>query len=377
MSKPKILILSFSDIAADARVLKQVRLLSGRFEVETCGYGVQPDGASRHFRIPTELAVWRYSRRDVVMRRYKHAYWSNAAIVHARIALQPHSWDVVLANDVDSVGLALALHPKLGVHVDLHEYAPRQKADMTRWRLLVAPFIRWMCRSFVRRASSVTTVGAGIADAYKREFGIDAEVVTNAAPYAELSPTATSDPIRLVHSGACLRDRNIGAIVDAVERTRSRVALDLYLTPNDPQYLEELKKRAQRSKRIVVRDPVPYERLSATLNGFDVGIHILPPVSFNNRWALPNKFFDYIQARLGVIIGPSPEMVNVMRGRGIGAIADDFTVESLVTELDALNVETVDSWKRAADAAASELSSEKQVAIWAAAIDRLVQRDSA
>lgn len=371
MSKPTLLILSFSNISADARVLKQVRLFADDYDVVTCGHGPAPDGVTRHHEIPEDLAVWRYDRVLVASRRYAKAYWSNPAIAFARSVLPVGAFDVVLANDVDAVGLALSLDAVSGVHADLHEYAPRQKEDVLRWRLFVAPFLHWMCRRFVRRANSVTTVGRGIADEYRRKFGIDAGVVTNAAPFADLAPTDASIPLRLVHSGACLRDRNIVAIVDAVEASTASVTLDLYLTPNDPQFLAELKERARSSERVVVRDPVPYRALSSTLNTYDVGVHILPPVNFNNRWALPNKFFDYVQARLGVVIGPSPEMAGVLTAGGFGAVTDDFSVDALTRVLDGLDVATVNRWKQAAQKAAHDLSSDAQVAIWKRAVDAL------
>ena len=44
--KPKLLILSFSPIASDARVLKQVDLFAEDYEVTTCGYGPAPAGAT-------------------------------------------------------------------------------------------------------------------------------------------------------------------------------------------------------------------------------------------------------------------------------------------------------------------------------------------
>jgi len=31
-------------------------------------------------------------------------------------------------------------------------------------------------------------------------------------------------------------------------------------------------------------------------------------LNFNTRKRLPNKFFEFVQARLGVVIGPSPEI---------------------------------------------------------------------
>ncbi|MGM7697401.1 glycosyltransferase family 1 protein [Microbacterium sp. A84] len=372
MSRPRLLIISFSTISSDARLLKQVHRMCADFEVHTLGYGDTPDGVAGHFRVPDAFPIWRYDRASLILRRFRKAYWSNHAIAFAENALQGTRWDAIIANDVDAVGLALAQESVHGVHADLHEYAPRQKEDVLKWRLFVAPFIRWMCRRFVVKASSTTTVGQGIADEYARVYGMRPGVVTNAAPYSSLGATPVDDPIRLVHSGAALRDRNILAIVDAVEATDADVDLALYLTPNDPAFLAEVRARADNSPRITLHDPVPYAQLSATLNSYDVGIHLLPPVNFNNTWALPNKFFDYVQARLGVVIGPSPEMARVLGERGFGAVTDGFDVSDLTRLLDDLTAEKVAAWKHAANDAAADLSGETQVEIWAQALQTLI-----
>jgi hypothetical protein len=370
--RPRLLILSFSPISSDARLLKQIDAFRERYEVTTLGYGPDPEGVVRHVRLPDDRVFWRYDRRDVVLRRYSRAYWSNPAVSFVGEALAGEQFDVVIANDIDTVGAALALEPGWGVHADLHEYAPRQKDDNRRWRLFVSPFVRWMCRRFLPGAKSITTVGAGIAREYERRFGVRAEVVTNSAPYADVSPTPVHAPIRLVHSGACLPGRGIDQIVEAVERTTTPVTLDLYLMPNDPGFLERLKDRAAGNDRIRLHDPVPYSALLDTLNANDVGVHVLPPVNFNNAWALPNKFFDYVQARLGVITGPSPEMKSVIDQRGVGAVAAGFGADDLVRVFDGLTPETVAQWKQASDAAALDLSAGEQVAVWVRAVDSLV-----
>ncbi|MDQ0645036.1 glycosyltransferase family 1 protein [Microbacterium murale] len=371
--RKRILIISFSTIASDARVLKQITRLGQDYEIDTLGYGPAPRGVAKHFAIEDRHAIWRYPRLAVMVRAFRWAYWHNPAIMAAQELVRGGAWDLILANDVDAVGLALSIDSMHGVHADLHEYAPRQKEDMLRWRFFVAPFVRWLCRGFVARADSVSTVGQGIADEYAARFGIVAQVVTNAAPYADLEPTAVEEPLRLVHSGAALRDRNIVALVDAVEQTSSDVSLALYLTPNDPGFLGEIRARAAASARVTLHDPVPYEDLSVTLNGYDVGLHLLPPTNFNNRWALPNKFFDYVQARLGVVIGPSPEMARTLEAHAFGAVADGFSTEDLTRVLDGLSIADVSEWKAAADAAASELSSQEQVEIWAASVSQLMR----
>ncbi|WP_211160320.1 MULTISPECIES: glycosyltransferase family 1 protein [Microbacterium] len=371
MTKQQLLILSFSPIASDARVLKQVAAFRDRYDVTTCGYGPAPQGVASHVEVPSELAVWRYSRPLVIARQYRRAYWGNGAVAFAREGLAGRRFDIVLADDVDAVGLALSLRPRGGVHADLHEYSPRQHEEMLRFRLFVKPFIEWMCRKFVARATSWSTVSGGLAREYERRFGFAPDVVTNAAPFADVAPTPVHEPLRLVHSGAALRNRHLDTLLAGVRASRS-ATLDLYLTKNDAAYLDELARAASVSGgRIRVHDPVPYDQLAATLRGYDVGVHILPPVNFNNRWALPNKVFDYVQARLGIIVGPSPEMADYVRRFGLGTVTEDFGAESLTAAVDALTPTGVEAFKRSAHSHAKELSSESQVLIWERAIDRL------
>lgn len=373
-TKPSLAIISFSTIVSDARLLKQIAALRDDYHVTVVGYGPKPDGADEFVSIPDDLVYWKYNRVALILRAYRYAYWHNPVVAHTRQQLARRSFDVVLANDVDSVGLALSLRPLGGVHADLHEYAPRQKEEVARWRRFVAPFMRWMCRTFVARADSVTTVAQGIADAYAREFGFTPRIVTNAAPFVDLEPQPVAPLVRLVHSGACLRDRGITELVEAVLDTRGDVSLDLYLMPNDPDFLEELRARADGQPRVTIHPSVPYDELAVTLNRYDIGVHALPPVSFNNAWALPNKLFDYVQARLGVIVGPSPEMQKVVKERGLGAVASGFSAADIAEILDTLDRHRVEGWKHASHDAARELSSERQVEVWRESIAALSSR---
>ncbi|MDO4899361.1 hypothetical protein [Actinomyces sp.] len=385
--RPRLLIISFSPIAADARVLKQVRLFAPTHEVTTCGYGEAPDGVARHVRIPDELVSWQLNRTALVARRFAHVQAQQEVVVWARKQLEPGEFDVILADDAETVPLAQWLRPAGGVHADLHEYAPRQKEGVPRWRIFVAPYMRWLCRTYVTRADSVTTVAQGLADAYRREYGIRAEIVTNATPYREAEPTPVGRPLRLVHSGAALPDRHLEIMVEAVGLTERDVTLDLYLTRNDRAVIDALRARAAalpaaRAGRVRVMDPVPYAELIDTLARYDVGVFSIPPVSFNYKHTLPNKLFDFVQARLAVVVSPSPEMARMVDQYHLGAVTDDFTATSLAATLDVLTDAKVAAGKAAADAAARELSAEQQMSGWwdaivtadrrAAAIDRSI-----
>ncbi|WP_348788904.1 glycosyltransferase family 1 protein [Leifsonia sp. NPDC080035] len=367
----RILILSFSTLVSDPRVQKQIALFEGAYDVVTCGYGPAPEGVVQHYRIPDERVYWRYPRLAVMLRQWRRAYRDNPAVSWVRENLPVGDVDVIVANDVDAAGAAAALKPRRGFHADLHEYAPLQNSELLRFRLFVAPFLSWQIRTFVRRAASTSTVCQSLADKYRTVFGLSPAVVMNAPPFAELAVQPVGETIRLVHAGAALRNRRLEILIDAVAQVDAPVTLDFYLAPNDPGYLDSLKERASGVERIRFHEPVPFTELVPTLNTYDVGLHILAPTNFNNAYALPNKFFEYVQARLGLIIGPSPEMVRILGERGLGAVTADFTAEALADVLRGIDRATVEQWKRDSDAAARDLSAETQTPVWAAAVDRI------
>ncbi|MFJ2502422.1 glycosyltransferase [Microbacterium sp. NPDC087592] len=370
--KPTVLVLSFSPIRRDARVLKQVRLLEKDYRVVTCGYEAAPSDDVEHIEIPADARVDNPYGRFVSLRQYSLAYWRLTGVQWAREALAGRRFDVIIANDVQAVPLALALRPSDGVLADLHEYWPRLHEENSAWMRWISPYYRWMCRKYVRRADAVTTVSPGLAKEYEREFGFAPEVVTNATPFADLQPSAIGAPLRLVHSGAGLRNRDLGLMVDAVNRSTADVTLDLYLTPNHPDYLEELRRQAEESGRARLRDAVPYDELITTLNDYDMGVFVLPPVNFSYAHALPNKFFDFVQARLGVIVGPSPELGPTVDQYGLGKVTTDWGAEALAAAIDSLTPEEVREFKANAARAAHELSAEEAVGPWLRTVQRLV-----
>lgn len=379
----RVLILTFTPTKSEPRALKQIRRLAPYYRVTSAGFGstavdgvehieLEPDPRpSGLLRLPGAYPALLALRRH----RYLAKHMPKPASAYRR--LRGRKWDIIIAHDVPTIALANRLAPRLGVLCDLHEYAPRQNEHSMLWRLLIAPHFRWLLRHEVSRVAEVTTVSQGIVDEYRRQFDIEAGLVINATPYRDAVPSAVSRPIRLVHSGIPGRARKLDVMIEGVKRSHADVTLDLFLMPTDPDYLDELRKLAGDDARIRFREPVPYAELLDTLSTYDVGISLILPTTFNLRWCLPNKFFDFVQARLGVIIGPSPEMVTFVNQHGLGAITDDFSAEAFARVLDELTADQVMAWKRAAHVAAPKISSEEQVEIWAEAVERIAEKGRA
>ncbi|MBK0417683.1 glycosyltransferase family 1 protein [Leucobacter sp. CSA1] len=351
-----------------------MNLFKDRYRVVTCSYGPAPEGIAEHIQVPDSESISYMNGRLITLKMYRKVYWGTPAIAWAKEKLKGRAFDVILANDFEAVPLAVALGPSLGVHADLHEYSPSQFEHNPDWARRIRPYREWVCKKYVSRADSWTTVCQGLSDKYFDMFGFRSEVVTNAAPYAALAPTPVHDPIKIVHHGGASAFRGIDRMVEAVMASSRDLRFDLYLQDVGGSVIEALRELSKDDPRITVHDAVPYAELIPLLNQYDVGIYSLPPVSFNHLHALPNKLFDYAQARVGIIVGPSPEMARVVEQNLLGEVLPDFDGSSLTHAIDALDPERIAEWKKNADAAARALSAEAQNAGWERPIDALFAR---
>jgi hypothetical protein len=378
----KVLVLTLTPVATDARVLRQVKRLMQDFDVTTASYGDEPGLGIPHIQLrpaPMQRApLWKRLTllASQILRIHPITLKLHPAQEEARKALAGTEWDLIFSNDVIAAPITNTLKSRFGFIADLHEYAPRQGEHSWKWRAVVAPLMRWICRNKIAgKAAAVTTIGQGIADEYKRKFGIEAELVINATPeHAQLKAQPVDGPIKLVHSGIPGPARKLEVMIDAVKQSSAHVTLDLFLMKRNFEYLDMLQERAKDDDRIHFRDPVPYDRLVETLNAYDVGVSMIAPTTFNLKWCLPNKFFDFVQGKLGIITGPSPEMKRYIEAYGFGAVSSDFTGDSLAKVIDNLTPEAVMKWKEISTQHAHELSGETQAENWAQVAHRVTQR---
>ncbi|WP_407360799.1 glycosyltransferase family 1 protein [Microbacterium sp. LBN7] len=378
-ARPRVLILSYDAIDIDPRVIKQVRRLADEYEVTTCSPGASPDSRVEHIALdPDDVRPrgrWGDLVDDIARERewFRWGYDHVPLVQQTRRLLRGRRFDAVIANDAETLGAAISVAGAERVHADLHEFFPGLPVDDTKLGLRQRRYWTWLITRFASRVRSSTTVGTAIAQRY-REYALEPGVVTNATPFRDFAPTPTGRPIRLVHSGNPFRERGLAEIMRAVAASSADVSLDLYLTYNPPTDREHLVALSDElGSRITVHEPVAQAELIDVLHGYDVGIHVLPPTSENNALALPNKFFDFVQARLGIIVGPSIEMAGIVEERGLGIVTADFTESSILAAVDGLTPERVDGFKAAVQEHAAALSAEAQVENWATAVSAIVR----
>jgi len=114
--------------------------------------------------------------------------------------------------------------------------------------------------------------------------------------------------------------------------------------------------------RVVFLGQLPFGELPPITMIADLGLSIEKDVSLNYHFALPNKFMDYIQAGVPVLISPFPEMKAVLDKYFIGETIENHDPQHLASRIDAMlmNAERMELYKQNLQLAAEELCWENE-----------------
>lgn len=355
--------------------MRQVRLLESGCDLTVTGFGAKPEANVRFVEVVksraslVRKAVWALR---LLLGAFESYYWSQYHVKAAAGLLQDAAPDVIIANDLSALPLALALAKGKPVIYDAHEYSPGEYEDQFLWRLLFWRYNHAFCQKYLPRVASMLTVCQGIADEYAQHYGVLPKVVHNAPANQRLSPSPVrDDAIRMIHHGVASSARHLEVMIEMMGLLDHRFTLDLMLIEVEPGYMTFLRQKARHDVRIRFVAPVPMPQICRSINEYDVGLYLLPPDNFNHRHALPNKFFEFVQACLAVAIGPSPEMAALARKYKCGIVAESFDPQALAGVLSGLDVGKLRALKEASHRAAQWLCFEQEGQIIEGEIRRL------
>ena len=123
------------------------------------------------------------------------------------------------------------------------------------------------------------------------------------------------------------------------------------------EYKKELEQLIGTKKNVRLIPPVSTDEIVPFISQYDMGIYLLEPNNFNNKHALPNKFFEFIQGRLAIAIGPSPEMAKIVSDFDLGLVSKDFEAKNLADTVNSFTTDKIIYYKGKSDLAAKKLNS--------------------
>ncbi len=349
-----ILILSSSYVHKDPRILRQVRALKDIYSIVVCGLV----GSNDLDEVENTHLLTRPAKNQNIVQRginylkmrfgmFTKLTWSNNVFND----LSRYKCQVVIVNDPREMPLAVKIKSvqdsECKIYFDLHEYF----LNVDSKKLTNNVFSKLTTRYFPE-ADILTTVNEEIAELYLNKLGRKPLIVQNVGPYFELSATEVDNKsIKIVHHGVLNRDRKLEEMVKMMSSLDNRYSLTFYLAGSNLEYLAELKSLSE-GLRVQFLDPVPYNDIVPTINKYDIGLFLLYPGNKSLELALPNKLFEFIQARLAIAISPIKPMARVVNKWNIGVVSKDFTSESMAKEITKLEVKDITRMKKRSGEAA-------------------------
>ena len=242
--------------------------------------------------------------------------------------------------------------PKTPIYLDLHEYGPSEGGRLI-YRLFMNPFKRFLCGRYLGRAQVVSTVSQGLVRAYKKLIGREVYLVPNVPPYEELSPQPLeTGKIRLVHHGGFGPGRDLHGLIDAVGILGERYELHFYLVGKS-SLISGLKRKARKAP-VFFHEPVPTKDIAREISKYDIGVFLLRDETINNTYVMPNKLFEFVQARLAIVTSPNHEMKQFILKNEVGRVTAECSGTSLAQTIREMKPDTILNYKNNSNLAARE-----------------------
>ena len=375
--RKKICILAFEPVASEKRILRQVNLANKLFQVDVISI--------KKWSHPKNIKYFKLERTQrsfffmlifgikliigkLFPSSYENVFWLKKEYSQALNILKKENYDLIHANDWD--GLPVAIHGSHGkktkVLFDAHEYTPEQNSDNWLIRTFVIPFRVYMLRKYYSNDIKMITVGKGISNLYKENFGWEPDSILNTSYYEKTAfHKVNPEKIKLIHHGWAIKGRYLEELIKMMRFLDDRFHLYfMLLSRENDNYFKKLQSLSQKISKecITFLPPVSPGVLTQEINKFDIGIHYLNTKNANHLYALPNKFFDYILAGLGVVIPPLPAMAEIIREHGIGRVAQSQSPKDMADMLNALTTDEINQFKHNSLALAKVYNAEHEMA---------------
>jgi len=344
----KILIIAYPPLDKDPRPIKQIEWLSNGYIVHTLG--TKKNGKEQKYFHLKKLS-WQEELIRIpllIFGFFKLFYWDKYKKEILRKDFL-YDYDLIIVHEVRLLPLALKKFKTSKILLDAHEYSPENFSDQFLWRITYGRYYKWLCKNFLDKIDIITTVSNGIKELYEKNFNVKVEVIINSAKYFPNLKPSPIDPehIKIIYHGNASPSRNLELMIEAAKDFKKNYHLYLMLvySKSSRHYYNKLRKKAAKLNNVHFIAPVEYKDIIEFSNSYDIGIQFHPPVNTNLRFGLGNKFFEFIQSRLAIIIGPAPEMVRYIKKYKLGVIVKDFEPSTLAKAVNNLKVTDIEKYK--------------------------------
>jgi glycosyltransferase involved in cell wall biosynthesis len=335
--------------------------------LQKCGYDVLLVGRLRKNSLPMETRS--YSVRRLTLWFNAQAFFYAELNIRFFFLLLFKKPDLIFVNDLDTLpaGFLASLILRRSLIYDSHEYFTEVP------ELQKHPFARkvWLTieQGILPKLKNSITVNQSIADIYNRKYNINMIAVRN-VPFRKtkvvnISRTELNLPenksILILQGTGINVDRGAEELVIAMQWVSNAILLIVGGGDVFP-HLSMLIGEYKLEERVKLLPKQSAERLHLITSIADLGMSMDKNTNPNYFFSLPNKLFDYIQARIPVLASNFPEIAFVINKYQVGFLFDDHDPRSLANTINncLMNQNQLASYRINSEKAANELCWENE-----------------
>jgi glycosyltransferase involved in cell wall biosynthesis len=383
--KKRALILTYKTVFNTPRVLKELSWLTDLgWTVDTLGLGDIQASNGNHFPMQLPGPFLRYFAYLFLAKRKRFA-----KLVESRIptplAEELANYDLLIIHDLallpwKPLREAVSTPDGPAIWIDLHENHVDSLSRNFLEKVAFEHYRRWELRLLKSVVDSrrdrmiLSSVSPWISERFGDYLGREVVTLRNSPPLQDLKPSKTDvKSINLIHHGVGTTHRGIEQAIRVLAELPDNFSLNLLLVASRPYFkkLESLALAHKVSHRLRFLEPVPTVGISQRINEFDIALIVNPPITVSEYRAMPNKFFESIQASLMLVVGPNPEMSQIVQEVRNGIVLPDWEDASLAQVLKSVTAEEIDAAKAASYKSRRKMSLEREQALFISLVEEI------
>ncbi|HXR79883.1 MAG TPA: glycosyltransferase, partial [Saprospiraceae bacterium] len=177
------------------------------------------------------------------------------------------------------------------------------------------------------------TVSEGIAEEFRKRYGVEYAVIRNIPRLRHPAPGETKGKY-ILYQGAVNEARAFEYLVPAMQKINSPLVVC-----GDGNFMPQLKSLIREyglENRISLKGKLSPDTLWEVSLNASIGIAVAENQGLNQFLALPNKFFDYIHAGLPQVTMNFPEYQKINRRFEVAVLIDDLAPERIALAINNL-----------------------------------------
>ncbi|WP_295738304.1 capsular biosynthesis protein [uncultured Helicobacter sp.] len=246
-------------------------------------------------------------------------------------------------------------NPQCKILIDLREFYPLEYENDTQWLQGLGRFFSFLCESYLSCVDFAFSVSDGLCERYKKDFHIPCKTFLSLPPFYDVSPRPTQERIKILYHGFISPDRSSMELLDLARLLeQTPFSLHIMALSNQKGFLESFTQQAKSITSLQILQPVAMKEIIPTSLEYDIGLIPFKPTTFNLAHCMPNKLFEYLQARLAILSTPLQDMSHFLNTSQCGIITNGFESSDIVSALTKHTKDDIDKLKHNAHLAAQK-----------------------